>query len=79
MYYVYIIQSKKDKSYYTGSTKNLKRRLEEHNQGSVRFTLSKRPYALIWYSAFLSKEKALEFEKYLKVSSGFAFARKRLL
>ena len=79
MYYVYIIQSKKDKSYYTGLTENLKRRLTEHNQGSVRFTLSKRPYMLVWYSAFLSKEKALEFEKYLKVGSGFAFARKRLL
>lgn len=79
MYYVYIIQSKKDKSYYTGLTEDLKRRLAEHNQGSVRFTSPKKPYVLIWYSAFFSKEKALEFEKYLKIGSGFAFARKRLL
>lgn len=35
MYYVYIIKSKKDKMLYTGSTNNLKKRLELHNKGKV--------------------------------------------
>jgi len=79
MHYVYIIQSQKDGSYYIGSTKDLRRRLREHDLGDVRFTSSKTPYDLIWYCAFKTKKKAIDFEKYLKQGSGFAFTRKRLV
>lgn len=79
MYYVYIIQSQKDKSYYVGSTENLKNRLQEHNNGKAKYTSSKIPYELTWYCAFRDKKKALEFEKYLKHGSGFAFSKKRLV
>ena len=79
MYYVYIIQSKKDKSRYVGHTEDLKKRLQEHNREEVRFTSSKTPYALEWYCAFRNKKRAIDFEKYLKQGSGFAFARKRLV
>lgn len=79
MYYIYILQSKKDKSYYTGVTEDLKIRLQEHNRGKVRYTSLKIPYQLVWYCAFRNKKKALDFEKYLKQGSGFALARKRLI
>ena len=79
MYYVYIIQSKKDKSYYVGVTEDLKIRLQEHNRGKVEYTSSKTPYGLLWYCVFKNKNKAFAFEKYLKQGSGFAFARKRLV
>jgi len=79
MYYVYIIQSKKDKSYYTGITEDLKARLQEHNRGNVKYTSSKIPHEITWYCAFRNKNKALAFEKYLKQGSGFALARKRLV
>lgn len=79
MHYVYIIQSQRDRSYYVGSTVDLKRRLQEHNRGTVRYTSSKIPCDPVWYCAFRSKKKALDFEKYLKQGSGYAFARKRLL
>lgn len=79
MYYVYIIQSEKDGSHYVGSTDDLKRRLQEHNRGNVRYTSSKTPYELVWYCAFRKRKKAFDFEKYLKQGSGFAFAKKRFL
>jgi len=79
MYYTYIIQSKKDMSYYVGVTEDLKTRLQEHNRGDVRYTSSKIPYKISWYGVFKEKNKALAFEKYLKQGSGFAFARKRLV
>lgn len=79
MYYVYIIQSQKDSSYYVGVTEDLERRVSEHNRDGMKFTSSRRPYALAWYCAFKEKKQAIEFEKYLKHGSGFAFARKRLL
>lgn len=79
MFYAYIIKSEKDGSYYYGSTADLKKRLSEHNNCKSKYTSSKIPYRLIWYGAFENKQKALDFEKYLKSSSGHAFSRKRLL
>ncbi|MBP9694962.1 MAG: GIY-YIG nuclease family protein [Candidatus Magasanikbacteria bacterium] len=79
MYYVYILRSKKDQSCYIGSTENLKRRLQEHNSGNANFTSHHMPYVLAWYCVFHEKNKAIEFERYLKQGSGFAFTKKRLI
>ena len=79
MYFVYILQSLKDGSYYTGSTEDVEKRLDEHNSGISRYSSTKRPFKLVWYCTFPDKLKALAFEKYLKHGSGFAFARKHLV
>ena len=79
MHIVYILQSQKDKSYYTGYTTDLENRLKEHDAGEGPYTSSKRPFRLIWHCVFEDKIKAIHFEKYLKSGSGFAFARKRLV
>lgn len=79
MHYVYILQSKKDGSFYKGSTTDLEARINEHNSGNVKYTSSKTPYKLVWYCAFKNEAKALDFESYLKHGSGHAFAKKHLL
>lgn len=79
MFYTYIIQSLKDKSFYIGSTSDLKKRLDQHNKGQAIYSSTKAPFKLVWYGAFKEKSKAQEFEKYLKSSSGFAFRNKRLI
>ncbi len=79
MYYVYIIQSQKDQSYYTGFTEDLKQRIKGHNWHEAIYSKSKAPLDLVWFCSFRDKKKALDFEKYLKQGSGFAFARKRLV
>lgn len=79
MYYVYILQSLKDQSYYTGLTIDVEARLKKHNSGAVEYTSTKRPWKLAWYCCFEDKKKALYFEKYLKSGSGFALAKKRLV
>ena len=79
MYYVYILQSQKDKSFYTGFTRDLKQRVKDHNNHSSKYSSTKAPFVLIWYCAFLDKTKAMAFETYLKSSSGFAFRNKRLI
>jgi len=77
---VYIIQSKKNNSYlYKGYTTNLQKRLTYHNSGNSQHTNKNRPWQLIFYSSFQSKQKAKAFEKYLKTASGIAFMRKRLI
>jgi len=46
-YFVYIIESLKDGSYYVGSTQDLSERMERHNQGRSKYTKVKRPWNLI--------------------------------
>ncbi|MDD5098785.1 MAG: GIY-YIG nuclease family protein [Candidatus Colwellbacteria bacterium] len=76
MYYVYILQSENDGSRYIGVSIDLKRRIQEYNNGGTDYSKSKRPYKIIWYSAFYEKKRAYDFEKYLKSSSGYAFTKK---
>ena len=78
MYYAYILQLK-DLTYYHGSAADLKERLKDHKHGLVSSTKNLMPLKLVFYAAFESKLKALQFEKYLKTHSGFAFGNKKLL
>lgn len=78
MRYAYILLLK-DKTYYHGYSADLRERLEDHKRGFVQATKNLRPLKLVFYAEFVSKKKALDFEKYLKTYSGFAFRNKRLL
>lgn len=78
MYYVYILQSQKDKSLYIGYTNNLEKRFKEHNQGYSIATKYKRPYKLIYYEAFLNSKDAKSREKYLKSGWGWRSIKKLL-
>ena len=69
-YYVYILQSQKDKSFYIGYTSNLKKRFRDHNNGESQSTKPFRPYKLIFYEAFLSRIDAKNREEYLKGGYG---------
>ena len=46
--YVYVLQSLKDGQWYTGSTEDLTRRLEEHQRGEVSSTVHWWPLRLIY-------------------------------
>ena len=78
MFYTYILRLENGQ-YYTGFTKDLKARLEKHDHHSVPTTSRIRPEELVFYAAFNTAKKALDFERYLKSSSGFAFRNKRLI
>ena len=78
MYFTYVLLSKKDMKFYTGYTKDLKLRFEQHNKGNVESTRERRPLELIYYEACLSQEDALKREKYLKSYHGKMFLKKRL-
>ena len=77
-YHVYILKCNNG-SFYTGFTNNLERRIKEHNYGEVHFTKDKLPVELIFYSSFQEKQKAYNFERYLKSGSGIAFRNKRFV
>ena len=64
--------------YYVGATGDLKARLTKHNAGDVPHTSKFAPWRVKTYVAFSDKAQALAFERYLKLASGRAFAKKRL-
>lgn len=78
MYYVYILKLVNG-DYYSGSTSDLDSRLDDHKYGRNKSTKHFRPLSLVWTASFSNKKQALEFEKYLKSSSGHAFRNKRLV
>lgn len=79
MYYVYLLRSLKDSSKtYIGYTTDIEQRLITHNSGGSIHTEKYLPWKIVTYIAFDSEEKALKFEKYIKIGSGYAFAKKRL-
>ncbi|MBN1804598.1 MAG: GIY-YIG nuclease family protein [Sedimentisphaerales bacterium] len=78
-YYVYILRSVNNPGrYYTGFTEDLDARLKEHNQGKCTHTSKYVPWEIKTFVGFKNHEKAIEFEKYLKTSSGRALAKKQL-
>jgi len=79
MYYTYILKSSKSKTFYTGWTTDLIKRLAEHNSGKSQATKPFVPWKLVYYSAFETENLAKDFELYLKSGSGRSFAYKRLL
>ncbi len=77
-YYTYILKSQKDNELYTGSTKNLQKRFEQHQKGEVFSTKGRRPLKLIYYEACLNEADARRREKSLKTFRGKITLRRRL-
>ena len=78
MYYTYVLQSKRDRRFYTGSTRDLRKRFKEHSFGKVVSTKGRGPFSLIYYEACLNKQDARAREKYLKSGMGKRHLRNRL-
>jgi putative endonuclease len=68
-YYVYIIQSQVDGSFYKGYTKTPKQRLAQHNNKESQYTSAKTPWSLVYLEEMSSKKEALIREKNLKKAS----------
>jgi len=66
MFYVYFLNSLKYNQYYVGSTNDLKKRFNEHNQGKSFYTRRYKPWKLLYYEAYPSEKLARMREKRLK-------------
>jgi len=67
MFFVYILQSNKDKKLYIGFAPDLRKRFKKHNLGLVTSTKSRIPFRLAYYEAYASKQDAMKREKNLKL------------
>ena len=77
-YFVYVLLSQKDGMFYTGYTKNLVNRMEEHTHGKVPSTRLRLPVILIYWEGCLNQQDATRREKYLKSGNGKIYLKNRL-
>ena len=75
MFYVYVLRLENDACFYIGYSANLRKRLQEHKQGSAFATSFRGPWRLIYYEAYLEQANALGRETYLKSGAGRRFLR----
>lgn len=78
MYYVYVLQSLKDKYFYTGFATDLEKRLKRHIRGLVEATKYRGPLRLVYYEASLNKKDAIHREIYLKTAWGKRYIKHRI-
>ena len=65
-FWVYIVVCQ-DKTFYTGYTPDLKRRIELHNKGKgARYTRDRRPVRLVWFREYRYFKRAFLEEKRIK-------------
>ena len=66
-HYVYIVECS-DGTFYTGYTKNIQRRINEHNFGSrsAKYTRSRRPVKLLYSEEYDNVSDALKREYQIK-------------
>jgi putative endonuclease len=65
-YFVYILRSQKDESYYVGSTQDINERLLRHNQGRSKYTKAKRPWELVYSEELQDRSSAIQREIEIK-------------
>ena len=70
MFIVYAIKNVPTGQIYIGQTKDIKRRLRYHNSGLVKSTRNRRPWVLLAFGEYESRNKARWIEKELKESRG---------
>ena len=70
MYFVYVLQSRKDNGYYIGYTADLEQRLKEHNSRKTRSLRHRLPLDLIYLEEFESKREAKARECQIKSWKG---------
>ena len=69
-YWIYVLKSDQDNSYYVGSTQDVSERLVLHNKGQYQYTKGLRPWRVIYQEAYDSRSKAVQRERFLKSGQG---------
>ena len=77
-YYIYVLECN-DGFWYTGFTKDLKIRIDEHIKGRVESTKRRLPVKLIYFEGCLYQQDATKREKYLKTTYGKRYIKNRLI
>jgi len=58
-FFVYIMESLVDSTYYVGQTNNLYDRLKRHNSGIIKSTKSKKPLKICYFEEYKTRSEAM--------------------
>ena len=78
MYFVYVIKSINFEYTYVGHTNSIKQRLIDHNKGKTRSNKAYKPFDLMYFETYDSREKSIQRERYFKTGSGRELLKKIL-
>jgi putative endonuclease len=79
MFYVYFLKSHVGEHCYFGFSSDLKKRLEQHNQGKSAYTKRFMPWELVYYEAYSREDLARDRERQLKrFAKSYAMLKRRL-
>jgi len=76
-WYNYVLQNK-DKKWYIGSTKDLRKRILQHNSGKNKSTKYGIPWKLIYCEININQKDTRARERYLKSGMGRKYLKNRL-
>ena len=81
MFYVYILFSEKLNRYYVGTTDDIVRRLDEHNDGVYRdsYTSKGVPWVLKVYFSCATSKRAYDLERFIKKMKSRVFIEQIIL
>ncbi len=72
-YFVYVLESLKDHSYYVGSTQDLDERINRHNGGRSKYTKAKRPWQVVYSEEFPDRSAAAIREQQIKKRKSLSY------
>ncbi|MFC3880998.1 GIY-YIG nuclease family protein [Algoriphagus namhaensis] len=78
-YFVYFIESKKDGTFYFGSSTDPKIRLAKHNKPHKGYTAMKQPWKLKYTQRFDSIKEAIVRERFLKAQKSRVFLSEHII
>ena len=78
-YFVYILESEIDGRLYKGQTRDIDKRIKEHNSGKTKSTKCYKPWKLVYFETFETRDEAVLREKYFKTGSGREFLKGKLI
>jgi len=65
-FFVYILQSTRDFSFYVGQCDDLDKRMSKHFDGMSKYTATKRPWRLVYFEMYDSRSDAIKRENQIK-------------
>ena len=74
----YILKSEVARKTYVGHTQDKEKRLKQHNRGQNIYAKRFKPWTMIYFEEFLTREDAFKREKYFKSAAGRRWMKKNL-
>jgi putative endonuclease len=78
MYFINVLKSLNFDYQYVGFTKDLEKRLRDHNLGKTKSNKAYKPFEIIYFEEVETRIIARKREKYLKSAAGSVYLKKKL-